>query len=43
MDLKEFLEYMNQKKPVIAGSQIHQFMVELSNEARKITTKLNNT
>ena len=39
----EFLEYMNSGKEVIAGSDVHQKMTELSNEAMKITSELNNS
>ena len=42
MDLKEYLEYVNQGKKVIAGSREHNFMHELAQEAMKITTALNN-
>ena len=38
-----FLEYMNSGKEVIAGSDVHQKMTELSNEAMKITSELNNS
>ena len=38
-----FLEYMNSGKEVIAGSDIHLKMTELSNEAMKITSELNNS
>ena len=40
---QEFLEYMNSGKEVIAGSDVHQKMTELSNEAMKITSELNNS
>lgn len=42
MTNQEFLEYMNSGKEVIAGSDVHLKMTELSNEAMKITTELNN-
>ena len=42
MTNQEFLEYMNSGKEVIAGSDIHLKMTELSNEAMKITSELNN-
>lgn len=43
MTLNLFLEYLNAGKTVTAGSEIHLYMSELSNEAMQITTKLNNT
>ena len=43
MTNQEFLEYMNSGKEVIAGSDVHQKMTELSNEAMKITSELNNS
>ncbi len=42
MDLKGFLNYLNTGKEVIAGSDIHKFMSILSDEAMKISDKLNN-
>ena len=41
MKLEEFLDHMNQGKPVIGGSDLHQFMHSLSQEALRITAKLN--
>ena len=38
-----FLEYMNSGKEVIAGSDIHLKMTELSNEAMRITAELNSS
>lgn len=43
MTNQEFLEYMNSGKEVIAGSDIHLKMTELSNEAMRITAELNNS
>ncbi len=43
MELKDFLEYMNSGKTVIGGSEVHLFMHGLSQEALKLTAKLNNT
>ena len=40
---QEFLEYMNSGKEVIAGSEVHLKMTELSNEAMRITSELNNS
>lgn len=42
MNVKEFLEYMDSGKEVIAGSEVHQCMCELSQEAIRLTTELNN-
>lgn len=43
MDINEFLEHLNRGNEVIGGSPMHQFMHQLSNEAMKITTELNNS
>ncbi len=43
MTNQEFLKYMNSGKEVIAGSVVHLKMTELSNEAMKITSELNNS
>jgi acetyltransferase-like isoleucine patch superfamily enzyme len=43
MDVKEFLDYMDSGKKVTAGSEVHLMMHRLSQEAMKITTKLNNS
>ncbi len=42
MNLKKFLDYMNNQKEVIYGSDIHLYMSNLTQEALKITTELNN-
>lgn len=42
MNMKEFLNHLNQGLPVIGGSQVHLFMHEISQEALKITMELNN-
>lgn len=42
MDLKQFLTHMNAQRPVPAGSEVHRFMIHLSNEAMRITARLNN-
>lgn len=42
MNNKEFLYFMNSGKEVIAGSEIHQHMTRLSQEAIQITTEINN-
>ncbi len=41
MNLQEFLSYMNSGKEVIAGSDIHQYMGELAQEAIALTLQLN--
>lgn len=43
MTLADFLDYLNSGKTVIARSEVHQFMCMLSQEALKLTTKLNNS
>lgn len=41
MKLADFLEHLNLQKPVFGGTQEHKYMCDLSNEAMKITSKLN--
>ncbi len=41
MNVEEFIEIMNTEEVVIPGSQTHQCMTRLSNEAMQITAKLN--
>lgn len=43
MNLSEFLEHLNGRKTVVAGSEIHQYMSMLSQEALKLTAELNNS
>lgn len=43
MTNQDFLEYMNSGKEVIACSDVHLKMTELSNEAMKITSELNSS
>ena len=43
MNLNDFLSHLNSRKPVSANSKIHEFMTQLSQEAMKITTVLNNS
>lgn len=43
MEIKDFLAHMNSGKTVIAGSEIHQYMCMLSQEALKLTAELNNS
>lgn len=42
MNLEEFLAHLNKGLPVAGGSEIHEFMHLLSQEALRITDKLNN-
>ncbi len=42
MELNEFLEYANGGNVLYAGSDIHKFMHILSDDAQKITDKINN-
>ena len=42
MTLQDFLDHLNSRKTVEAGSDIHLFMHRLSDEAMKITAELNN-
>lgn len=41
MTLAEFLDYLNSGKTVVARSEVHQYMCMLSQEALKLTAKLN--
>ena len=41
MDLEAFLEHLNSGKPVQGGSEAHQFMHGVSQEALKITAEMN--
>ena len=43
MELKDFLAHMNSGKTIIAGSETHQYMCMLSQEALKLTAELNNS
>ncbi|MCH5202791.1 MAG: sugar O-acetyltransferase [Oscillospiraceae bacterium] len=43
METKDFLEYMNEGRECESGSDVHMVMHRLSEEARKITTELNNS
>lgn len=40
-EIKQFLEHLNAGAPVAAGDEIHQTMWALSNEAMRITARLN--
>lgn len=41
MELKSFLEHVNNGSPILMNSEMHQFMVSLSNEAMQMTANLN--
>ena len=41
MELEEFLEHIKKGKPVTGGSDFHKFMHLLSQEAMRITSKIN--
>lgn len=41
MELKEYLEHLNAGRKVEAGSELHRYMCELSNQAMRITSELN--
>ena len=43
VDLQEFLDYMNSGKRVVAGSEVHRFMCDLSQDALRLTAELNNS
>lgn len=42
MELKDFLDHLNRGLPVIGGSEAHLFMHKVSQEALRLTAKLNN-
>lgn len=41
MYLEDFLKHLNSGKAVLGGSEMHQFMIALSSEARQITAEIN--
>ena len=41
MNLQDFLAYMDSGKRVIAGSEVHRYMAQLSQEALHLTAELN--
>lgn len=41
MDIEEFVSYMNHGLPAPVGTEVRHMMCKLSDEARKITAKLN--
>ena len=42
MDMNEFLKAMKEQQPVVAGSELMEIFHKLSQEALKITAKINN-
>lgn len=42
MNIYEFKEYVKERKP-LSSDEIHQFMHDMSDEARRITFELNTT
>lgn len=42
MDLQGYLAYLNAGKSVVGGSEVHQFMYGVSQEAIRITMEMNN-
>jgi acetyltransferase-like isoleucine patch superfamily enzyme len=43
MNLNDFFAHVAQCKPIPVNSETHRFMVEISNEAMRITAELNNS
>lgn len=43
MNLNKFLDHLNRGLTVTARSEVHRFMIEISNEAMRLTAKLNNS
>ena len=43
MNINDFLLHVNDQKPVLADTELYEFMCQLSLEARKITDLLNNS
>lgn len=43
MELKQFLDHVNQGLPVKGGSLMHQYMTKMAFEAMKITSELNSS
>jgi acetyltransferase-like isoleucine patch superfamily enzyme len=43
MNLNDFLTHVAHGKPISANSEIHSFMVKISNEAMRVTAELNNS
>lgn len=43
MELADFLDHMNARQPVIGGSELHLYMIQLAHDAMRITTVLNTT
>lgn len=42
MNLNEFLDHLNHGLTITGGSEAHLFMIEISNEAMRLTAELNN-
>ena len=42
MQLADYLTHLNSGRPVIGGSDVHQFMHQISQEALQITAEMNN-
>lgn len=42
MNLNELLDHLNQGRTITGGSEAHLFMVQISNEAMRLTMELNN-
>lgn len=43
ISLKDFLKHVNNGKTIVVGSEIHQYMCMLSQEALRLTAELNNS
>ena len=43
MELEDFINYVNSGKAVTAGSEIHQYMCMLSQEALRLTAEMNSS
>lgn len=43
MNLNEFLDHLNHGMTITGGSEDHLFMIEVSNEAMRLTSELNST
>lgn len=41
MELEDFLQYMNSGKLIVSGSEAHQYMCKLSQDALRITAQIN--
>lgn len=43
MTLDDYLDHVRQQLPITGGSELHLFMIDMANEAMRITTEMNNT